>query len=93
MHWLVRTGNAFKQVQLFSFLALVVAAAIQDDDVEDVAAKTKDCCDKHDTAIDISWAQQSLNRFGQKPYQEAPNDQYACKGTDDVGTMIPVRFL
>ena len=93
MHWLVCTGNALKQVKLLSLLALVVAAAIQDNDVEDVAAKAKDCRDKHDTAIDISWAQQSLNRFGQKPYQEAPNDQYARKGTDDVGSMIPVRFL
>ena len=68
MHGLICTCYAFKQVNLLSFFTFVVAAAIQDDDIEDVAAQAEDCSDEHDPAIDVSWVHQSFDCFGEKPY-------------------------
>lgn len=61
-------------MSLLAPFILIVAAAIQNNYVEDVASQAKNCSGKHNTAIDISWVNQSFNSFREKPYQEAPDD-------------------
>ena len=53
MHWLVCASDALEQVHFSSLLVFLVAAALQDDEVEDVATEAKDRSDQHDLAIDI----------------------------------------
>ena len=47
MHWLVCASDALEQVHIFAIRVLLVAAALQDDEVEDVAAESKDRNEQH----------------------------------------------
>ena len=74
MTWLVRARNALEQVLFLAPFIRLIAAAVQDDDVEDVAPQSEYRRDEHDFTVDIAWIQESFDRLGQQPDQETPND-------------------
>ena len=53
MHWLVGAGDAFKQASLFATVVLIVAAALKDKEVGDVAAESEAGSDQHELSIDL----------------------------------------
>lgn len=53
MHRLVGTGDAIKQASLFAAAFLVVAAALKDEEVGDVAAESEAGSDQHELSIDL----------------------------------------
>ena len=63
MTGLVRARNALKEVLFLALFIRLVAAAVQDDYVEDVASQSEYRCDKHDFTVDIARIQKSFDRL------------------------------
>ena len=90
---LVGASNAFKHVLLMAFLINVIAAAVENENVCDVATKSKTCNHKHELTIDVSRVEQSVDGLDQKPNQEAPNYNNTSEGANYICTMVAVRIL
>ena len=65
MAGLVRARNALEEVLFVAPFVPLVAAVVQDDDVEDVATQSEYRGDEHDFAVDIARVQESFDRLGQ----------------------------
>lgn len=65
MHGLVGACDALEDVHAFASITLLVAAAVEDDDVEDVATESEDRRDQHDFAVDVGWVNEPLHCFDQ----------------------------
>ena len=65
MHWLVCTCDALEEMDCLATCSRLVAAAVQDDEVEDVAAKAEDRGNQHDPTIDITWVNYAFDSLGQ----------------------------
>ena len=60
---LVSACDALKDTHVSSRRGLLIAAAVENEKIEDVAPKTEDCSDQHELPIDFGWVQKSLNSF------------------------------
>ena len=65
MTWFVRACNALKQVLFLAPFIRLIAAAVQDDDVEDVATQSEYLRDEHDFTVDIARIHESFDSLGQ----------------------------
>ena len=73
----VGTCNRFKHVVLLaSDFVHVVAATVERDEVQDVAAEANDRSHQHDKAVDfVGGRNYSIYRLDEQPHQKTPNDE------------------
>ena len=93
MHGLVRASYTLHQGDALTRPVLVVAAAVKDDQVRDVAAQAEDGSDQHYLSIDINRVDQSVNRLDQEPDQQPPNDRDTRQRANHVGSLVAIGVL
>ena len=86
----VGTSDAFKDVLLATLFVNIIAAAVKNDDVEDVAAKAEDRSEEHDLAVDLSRSDQALYSLGKKPDKQAPDNHDAAEGANYISPVVAV---
>jgi len=85
----VGARQTFKQVLRLALFVHIVAAALQDEQVGDVAPQAEASNDEHELAIDFRRVQKAVNCLDQKPDQEAPNYNDTAEGANYISPMVP----
>lgn len=93
MEGLVRARYRLKQTLLLALIISVVAAAKEDDQVEDVAAKAEARNYQHELAIDLGRVEQTVHSLDQKPYEQRPNDCDATECANNIRSLVSICVL
>lgn len=71
---LVRACNALKNTLFVAEFVGLVAAALEDEQVGEVAEETKAGYEEHELAVDLLRVDEALCGLDQKPYKKSPNN-------------------